>query len=96
LVGSDGLGDTPYIIHFWSDRDYYPLMSPYEYWSNPILGDINKDRKVDSYDLLQLRAAYNSTPENTNWNPNCDLNLDNIVSVLDLFILGKNYGKTSP
>jgi len=31
-----------------------------------------------------------------NWNPNCDFNKDYKVEVLDLFDLGKNYGKIAP
>lgn len=94
VTGSDGIGDTPYVIDEYN-QDNYPLMSPYEYWSNPILGDINKDMNVDYKDLLQLTAAYGSTPEKQNWNPNCDFNKDNKIEALDLFDLSKNYGKTS-
>jgi len=92
-TGSDGIGDAP---HIPPHPDNYPLMSPYEYWSNPILGDINKDMKVDNKDLSQLAAAYGTTPEKPNWNPNCDINSDNKVEVFDLFNLSKNYGKTKP
>jgi len=93
-IGSDGIGDTPYIIDA-NNADYYPLMSPYEYWINPIVGDINKDTKVDNNDLSQLAIAFGSTPERPNWNPNSDINSNNMVNVLDVFRLGKNFGKTS-
>jgi len=93
-TGSDGIGDTPYIIDE-NNNDNYPLMSPYEYWGNPILGDINKDMKVDDKDLFQLAAAYGSIPEKPNWNPNCDFDEDNKIEALDLFDLSKNYGKTA-
>jgi len=96
-LGSDGIGDTPYNITLnGSEQDNYPLMSPHEYWSNPALGDINKDAKVDDKDLLQLAAAYGSTPEKSNWNLNCDLNRDCKIEALDLFYLGKTYGKNEP
>jgi nitrous oxidase accessory protein NosD len=94
-TGSDGIGDTPYIIDDYN-QDNYPLISPYEYWSNPIQGDINKDMKVDNEDLDQIATAYGSTSGKSNWNPNCDINTDNIVSVLDLLAHGKNFGQTSP
>jgi len=98
-TGSDGIIDAKYLIDDYN-RDNCPLMSPYYYWSNPILGDINKDMKVDNKDLSQLAIAYGSTPEKPNWNPNSDINSDNMVSVSDLFRLGKNFGKpadnTSP
>jgi parallel beta-helix repeat protein len=93
-TGSDGIGDTPYVID-GNNRDNYPLISPYEYWSSPILGDINKDMKVDSDDLSQISLVYGSTAENPDWNPNCDINGDDKVDVLDLFKLGKNYGETA-
>jgi len=91
-IGSDGIGDTPYIIDV-NNVDYYPLRSPYEYWSNPTPGDINKDTNVNNNDLSQLAIAYASTPEKPNWNPNSDINSDNIVNVSDLLRLGKNFGK---
>jgi parallel beta-helix repeat protein len=94
-TGSDGIGDTLYTIDAYN-RDNYPLMSPYEYWSNPMPGDVNKDKKVDYKDLFQFAAAYSSTPEKLNWNPNCDFNKDYKIEVLDLFDVGKNYGKTDP
>jgi len=90
-TGSDGIRDTPHIIDE-NNQDNYPLMSPYKYWSNPIPGDINKDMKVDYKDLLQLIAAYGSTPEEPKWNPHADLNNDNQVNCRDLFLLGTNYG----
>lgn len=95
LTGSDGISDAPYSIDE-NNQDKYPLMSPYEYWSNPIPGDINKDKKVDSEDLSQLATAYGSTPEKQNWNPNSDLNPNNIVDVSDLYALSKTYGETKP
>jgi parallel beta-helix repeat protein len=91
-TGSDGIGDTPYIIDE-NNNDNYPLMSPYEYWSYPIPGDINKDMEVDYKDLFQLTTAYCSTPGKPNWNPNCDLKDDDKVDASDLFELSKNYGK---
>jgi len=58
-------------------------------------GDINGDGEVDSNDLTLLTAAYGSNPSKPNWNPKADLNRDNLVNVLDLFMLGKNFDKTS-
>lgn len=70
-------------------------MSPIEYWIDQILGDINKDMTVDNKDLSQLTAAYSSAPAEPNWNPNSDIDTDNIVDISDLFLLGKNFGKSS-
>jgi len=93
-TGSDGIGDTPYAIN-GNNRDSYPLMSPYEYWTNPILGDINRDMKVDTRDLVQLATAYGTTSDESDWNPNCDINRDNKIDVIDLFDQSKNYGETT-
>jgi parallel beta-helix repeat protein len=92
-TGSDGIGDMPYVIDD-NNRDHYPLMSNYEYWSNPIFGDINKNMGVDSDDLSQVATTYGSSSETPNWNPNCDINRDDKVDVFDLFNLSKNYGET--
>jgi len=59
----------------------------------PIPGDINEDGTVDVLDLIELRNAYGSTQQSPNWDPDCDLNLDDVVSVPDMLILGKNYGR---
>jgi len=93
-TGSDGIGDMPYTIAA-DNQDNYPLMSPYEYWNNPIPGDINKDTKVDLNDLSQIAVAYGSSTQSSNWNPNSDINGDDKVDVSDLFTVGKNYGETA-
>jgi hypothetical protein len=61
-------------------------------------GDINDDGKVDVNDLFQLGKAFGSTggpPPSPSWNPDADLNGDNIVDSLDLSTLNGNYGKTA-
>ena len=70
-------------------------MSPYEYWINPMLFDVNRDMQVDDMDLLQCAAAFGSVPGRLNWNPLCDFNGDNIINVVDLFDLSKHYGQTA-
>ena len=91
----DGIGDTPYLIDS-NNQDNFPLMSPYDYWNNPMLGDVNMDAMVNAEDLSQLAAAYGATPEKPNWNPYCDLNNDYKIAVLDLFNLSKKYGEAAP
>jgi parallel beta-helix repeat protein len=94
-TGSDGIGDTPYIIDS-NHQDKYPLMSPYEYWSNPIPGDINKDMKCNYKDLFQLAVFYGVDYMKPNWNPHVDINDDGFINYQDLFLLAINYGKTYP
>lgn len=59
-----------------------------------IPGDENGDGTVDDSDLAALVNAYGSIPDTPNWNPDSDFNTDNIINVLDLAILSRNYGKT--
>jgi hypothetical protein len=56
-------------------------------------GDVNKDCKVDIFDLAAVGLAYGSIPGNENWNPNADLNKNGVVNIFDLAIVGWNYGK---
>jgi len=50
---------------------------------------------VDNLDLAELNIAYGGIAASTKWNPECDFNNDNVINVLDLRALGKNYGKTA-
>jgi parallel beta-helix repeat protein len=88
-TGSDGIGDSPYII-YESIIDKYPLVAP---WTS-LVGDINQDRTVDIYDAILLSNAYNSSPSSPNWNINADINGDNTVDIYDAIILASNFGKT--
>jgi nitrous oxidase accessory protein NosD len=89
----DGFGDTPY----WFDaqnKDTHPLMSPYKYWSNPLVGDINKNMRVDITDLAIAARAFGTSPSYPSWNPNADINKDNRIDIRDLVLIAKNFGKT--
>jgi len=58
-----------------------------------IPGDANGDGSVNMTDLSLVEQPFGSTPTSGNWRSECDFNRDDIINVLDLFILGKNYGK---
>jgi parallel beta-helix repeat protein len=60
-----------------------------------LIGDINLDRTVNNNDLILLVQAYGSTPSDPNWNPNADLDNDNVVGIFDLKILGENFGTST-
>ena len=61
--------------------------------ANGLLGDVNHDGTVDMQDLTEISIAYGSTPGTLHWKPACDINNDNKADAIDLFILGRNYGK---
>jgi parallel beta-helix repeat protein len=88
----DGIGDTPYVIDA-NNQDNYPLVSPYEYWANPILGDVNRDMQVNMSDIDFCRNAFGSIPGGIRWIQNCDLNTDGKVDMRDIGIACVNFGK---
>ena len=97
VTGSDGIGDTPYVIN-GSNVDHYPLMSPVSApVTDPhILGDINGDGKVGLDDLVILASAYGSRPGDAKWNPSADLDGNGVVGLSDLVILTNHYGQHIP
>jgi len=57
--------------------------------------------KVGPYDFALLSKAFGSTPWHPGmggnpWNPNCDVNCDNIVGSADFALLAANFGKHYP
>jgi len=56
-----------------------------------LMDDINGDGIVDKSDALLLAEAFDSKPEDWNWNPNADLNGDGVVDILDAIILGNHF-----
>ena len=89
----DGFGDTPYWFNDQS-KDTHPLMSPHRYWSAPIVGDVNRNMRVDIVDLAIAGKAFGSSPRYPTWNPNADINKDNMIDIRDLVLVAKSFGKT--
>lgn len=86
--GSDGIGDEPYVID-GNNTDRYPLMKPWTF----LIGDVNRDGKVDIKDLVLLIKAYGSYPGHPKYNSNADFNDDGKVDIKDLVLLIKHYGE---
>lgn len=101
MTGSDGIGDTPYEISE-NNIDNHPLMGPYWYWSNPILGDTNRDMKVDMRDLGLIAASFGSNLGDPRWNSNADVTgpghqaPDGKVDISDIILTASNFGKHYP
>lgn len=55
------------------------------------VGDVDGDDDTDLADLAALLGAYNSTPGDPNWNPNCDFDGDDDVDLSDLAHLLGDY-----
>ncbi len=58
-----------------------------------LLGDIDRNGRINKADASIISAAFGSTPASSNWNPACDLNKDGVVDILDSTILANNFGK---
>lgn len=56
-----------------------------------IVGDLDLDGDVDADDLNILMASWNKSAGDPGYNPDADLNNDDIVNYLDRFILSRNW-----
>jgi hypothetical protein len=64
-------------------------------YGQPVLGDVNKDGKVNCVDLLIVTKALGSSPSSSRWNQCCDLNHDGKINLQDLNIVCLNLGRTA-
>jgi hypothetical protein len=60
-----------------------------------VVGDVNKDGKVNCADILLVIKALGSSPSSYKWNQCCDLNHDGKINLQDLCIVSQNLGKTA-
>jgi len=86
--GSDGIGDTRYVIETGA-VDRYPLMKT---WA-PILGDMDSDGYVGPIDLSMFAAVYGKHGGDDLYNRLADLDSDSYIGPIDLSIFAANYGK---
>lgn len=90
ITGSDGIGDSPYIIDDLN-KDKYPLMRE---WRKTLPMDLNKDGVINMLDLWFVARAFHSKPGDQNWNPNVDLDGNGVINIIDLTLVALQYGKT--
>jgi len=90
-TGSDGIGDTPYLIDI-DNQDNYPLMNP---WS-PIMGDVNGDGIVDIFDIGSISSHWYPGPPigPLGYNAIADINNDLAVDIFDIGITSAHWGET--
>jgi ABC-type transport system substrate-binding protein len=75
--------------YFMSQTAIQALMTEM-FWAS---GDVNRDGVVDQIDWNLYEAAYGSSPGQPNWNPDCDLNLDDFIDFEDGSIIAYSIGK---
>jgi len=62
--------------------------------SETTVGDVDRNGKVDVFDMYRLGKAYSSRPSQPNWNAYCNFNSDDLIDELDLATASRNYGET--
>jgi parallel beta-helix repeat protein len=93
---------THYFIYF--EFTLSTEIATVQFW---LLGDISgpegeQDCRVDVWDLEIIASSFSSYPDHPRWNPIADLTgllylvPDSKVDIRDLFLIGRNYGKTAP
>jgi nitrous oxidase accessory protein NosD len=91
-TGSDGVGDTPYVVDE-NNTDTYPLMKP---WT-PILGDVSFDDEVGILDITSIASIYGSREIEPCWNPEADLAPPyGKIDILDLVTCTGHCGEKYP
>jgi PKD repeat protein len=58
-----------------------------------MFGDINGDCKVDMIDIYLAAKAFGSYPGHPRWNPDADLDQNNLIDMRDTWLTAKNFGK---
>jgi parallel beta-helix repeat protein len=89
--GSDGVGDSPYIIDA-NNIDSYPLMHP---WASQALStDINDDGKVNILDITIVAKAFGSKQGEPAYKEAADLDKNGQINIIDISMIAKDFGKT--
>jgi hypothetical protein len=57
------------------------------------LGDVNGDGKVDMMDIYIVTKAFGSDPGHPRWNPDADMDQNNLIDMRDTWLTAKNFGK---
>jgi parallel beta-helix repeat protein len=90
LPGSDGIGDTPYVIDA-NNRDKYPLMIP----RIRLTTDLNNDGVVNIIDIALVAKAYGTRPGDKNWNPIADVAESyGEIDIIDIAMVARDFGRT--
>jgi len=59
-------------------------------------GDVDDNDVIEINDASAIGGAFGTVPGDTYWNASADINNDGVINILDLVLMGGNYGLTSP
>lgn len=89
-TAGDGIGDTPHVV-CEDNQDNYPLIKSYVF----LLGDVNRDRLVNIFDISMVGQAFGSHSGSERWNPLADLDRNEVINIIDITLVAMDYGKTA-
>jgi subtilisin family serine protease len=56
-------------------------------------GDLDNNFMVDIFDIVIVARAFGSQPNETEWNPVANINIDKYIDIFDIVIIALNFGK---
>ncbi|UCH31881.1 MAG: right-handed parallel beta-helix repeat-containing protein [Candidatus Bathyarchaeota archaeon] len=87
--GTDGIGDTPYIIDE-NNLDRYPLTVPF----GQLVWDVNGDSYVGIDDIISAAEHFGQDPTHLDWDSRCDINRDQYVGIDDIVSVAEHFGES--
>jgi subtilisin family serine protease len=56
-------------------------------------GDLDDSFNVDLFDIVIVARAFGSQPNESEWNPLANINIDEYIDIFDIVIVAANFGK---
>jgi len=77
----------------WKDDEFgFGLVNAWRACQVPE-GDLNDSFNVDLFDVVIVARAFGSQPNETEWNPVANINIDKYINIFDIVIIALNFGK---
>ena len=86
-TGSDGIGDTPYVID-GENQDDYPMMHPYGFFP----WDVTGDGYVGIDDIVGVAQQFGESSSSPEWNSKYDITGDSYVGIDDIVAVAEHFG----
>ena len=67
----------------------------YEIMPESLVTDLNEDGKVNIQDLFIVAKAFQTKPGDEHWDPRADLDGNDLINIVDLYEVAKDYGKAA-